>query len=151
VDSIPVLGEGIDTVNCVGGDGWSCAGLLVPLAGGKLLGAAARVRAGSKFGDLLHAGTHGIRPYRVQQLVTTGHKSVIQAHHLIEQRFARIVGQAPGDMASVVLTHAEHVQFTNAWANAIPRGTTNVTVAQVHAAARQIYADYPEFIQALGL
>ena len=54
-------------------------------------------------------------------------------------------------MLAVVLTHAEHVPFTNAWANAIPNGTRNVSVAQVNAAAKQIYADYPEILQALAL
>ncbi len=53
-----------------------------------------------------------------------------------------------------VVTRAEHQQFTNAWRQAIPHGpsgTGMATRAQVEAAARQIYADYPQILRALGL
>ena len=62
--------------------------------------------------------------------------------------------QTVGDMPSVVVTRAEHQVFTNAWREAIPYGPTGTgraTPAQVEAAARQIYRDYPEILDALGL
>jgi hypothetical protein len=63
------------------------------------------------------------------------------------------MGQAPGDMASVAVTGAEHQAFTNAWRKAIPygAGTRGATPAQIEGAARQIYAGYPDILSALGL
>jgi hypothetical protein len=56
-------------------------------------------------------------------------------------------------MASIALTQTEHQAFTNAWRNAIPygEGTINATREQVMNAAKQIYKEYPEILNALGL
>ena len=65
-----------------------------------------------------------------------------------------VMGQNVRDMASVAVTKAEHQVFTNAWRAQIPwgaGGTGMATRAQVEAAARRIYADYPEILLALGL
>lgn len=61
-------------------------------------------------------------------------------------------------MSSIVLTEAEHQVFTNAWrakigyegSNAI-KTTLTATRADVEKAAREIYKDYPEILNALGL
>ena len=90
----------------------------------------------------------------MQRAVTAGQGGSIQAHHLIEQRFADVMGQAIGEMPSIVVTRAEHQVFTNAWREAIPygsNGTGMATRAQVEGAARQIYSEYPEILRALGL
>jgi hypothetical protein len=52
-----------------------------------------------------------------------------------------------------VSTRSEHTAFTNAWREAIPRGsgTLDVTKGQIEDAARSIYADDPEILDALGL
>lgn len=108
---------------------------------------------GSRFGSLTHSSS-GIAPYSVQRTVTAGQGGSIQAHHLIERRFADVMGQTVGDMPSVVVTRAEHQVFTNAWREAIsygPNGTGMATRAQVEGAAQQIYREYPEILQALGL
>ena len=108
---------------------------------------------GSRFGSLTHSSS-GIAPYSVQRTVTAGQGGSIQAHHLIERRFADVMGQTVGDMPSIVVTRAEHQVFTNAWREAIPygpNGTGMATRAQVEGAARQIYREYPEILQALGL
>ncbi|MCB1257658.1 MAG: hypothetical protein KDB26_11160 [Microthrixaceae bacterium] len=110
-------------------------------------------RAVSAFDDLAHSGS-GIQSYRAQQAATRGLGGEIQAHHLIERRFANVMGGNTDDWASIVVTRAEHQQFTNAWRQEIPYGPTGTgmaTRAQVEAAARQIYADYPEILRALGL
>ena len=75
------------------------------------------------------------------------------AHHLIEKRFAGIMGQKAGKMVSVAVTRAEHQVFTNAWCAAIPygHGTANAKSDQVLNAARQIYQNYPKIRKALGL
>ena len=63
---------------------------------------------------------------------------------------------------SIVLTPSEHQIFTNAWRNAITRNnqlnsgwtgayTNNATLQQIKEAATQIYANYPEILQILGL
>jgi hypothetical protein len=104
--------------------------------------------------DLLsfaRASEFGIKSYAslVDALQGTG----LQAHHLIEQRFAQLLGAEAGEMASIALTRAEHQAFTNAWRAAIPygEGTANATVDQVMNAARQIYQQYPTILRALGL
>jgi hypothetical protein len=63
------------------------------------------------------------------------------------------MGGGTNGWPAVVVTRAEHQEFTNAWRQAIPygSGTRNATPAQVEGAAQQIYADYPEILQALGL
>jgi hypothetical protein len=57
------------------------------------------------------------------------------------------------DGLSVAVTKAEHEAFTKAWRQAIPygSGTANATRQQVLDAARQIYANHPAILQALGL
>lgn len=76
----------------------------------------------------------------------------LQAHHLIEQRFAGVLGQNARQALSVAVTPAEHQAFTNAGRAAISygAGTAHVTEAQIMGAARKIYADYPVISNALG-
>lgn len=147
------------TVQCVTGKG-SCAALiagaaLLPLGGvGKVGGLAARTAlTGSKaFTSLSYSG-YGIASYTAQKALTAGHKGAIQAHHLIEKRFASQMGGSTDDWSSVVVTRDEHAKFTAAWREAIPYGdgTRTATRADVENAARSIYADYPEILGALGL
>ena len=113
-------------------------------------GVAADAGAGG-FGALSKAGDFGVWPYRTFRADLSG--TGLEAHHLIEQRFAGAMGQSASDMASVAVTKADHQAFTNAWRQAIPsgEGTANATPAQIHSAARQIYADYPDILSALGL
>ena len=103
------------------------------------------------FGGLSRAGDFGAWPYRTLKVDLKG--TGLDAYHLIEQRLARVMGQAPRDMASVAVARAEHWVFTNAWRQAIPygAGTRNATLAQIENAARQIYANYPDILSALGL
>jgi RHS repeat-associated protein len=75
----------------------------------------------------------------------------MQVHHLIEQRFADIIGQDRWNMASTPLTAMEHQVFTNQWSALIPRMSEDVTPEQVFEAAKTIYANFPEFLKALGL
>ena len=77
----------------------------------------------------------------------------LQAHHLLEKRFAAILGQAESQMLSVAVTRAEHQVFTNAWRQAIPygAGTAGATPQTILTAAREIYKDYPAILNALGL
>ena len=83
-----------------------------------------------------------------------GKQGNIQAHHLIEKRFARhFPASGVRDWLSVVVTRAEHQTFTNAWRQTIGygAGAEAVSRAQVLDAARKAYADYPTILRALKL
>jgi hypothetical protein len=77
----------------------------------------------------------------------------LQAHHLIEKRFADVLGVHPNKMYAIAVTKAEHHVFTSAWRKAIPygQGTANATQQQIQNTAKQIYKDYPDILNALGL
>jgi len=101
------------------------------------------------------ASKYGIKSYKELTKLIKG--KGLQAHHLIEQRFANILGVSPSSMKAIALTKAEHQVFTNAWRNSIGYSTSqgvntiNATKSQVFDAAREIYKDYPQIIKALGL
>jgi hypothetical protein len=112
--------------------GWELVGTVaLGAAAGALGGAAGALvgrgigvlasRLGSQgFGNLSHAAQYGLRPYADLRGALKG--TGLQAHHLIEQRFAATVGQAAPKMLAVAVTRPEHQVFTNAWRNAIPYG-----------------------------
>jgi hypothetical protein len=102
-------------------------------------------------GRLSQAAKYGLQPYSKLQNALKG--TGLQVHHLLEKRFAGVLGQKASQMLSAAVTKAEHQVFTNAWRQAIPygQGTANATKDQVLNAARQIYKDYPEILKALGL
>ncbi|MGQ7855149.1 DUF6443 domain-containing protein [Pedobacter sp. WC2501] len=114
----------------------------------------------SKYGFSLFkfgiAGKYGFKSYKVLKALTKGLS--VEVHHLIEKRFAGILGEKAAEMTSIVLTKTEHQALTNAWRkeigyitdNTILR-TNNVTKVQIENAARKIYANYPEILQRLGL
>ena len=72
----------------------------------------------------------------------------LQAHHIIEKRFASVLGiQNTGSMRSIALTPGQHQLFTNAWRTAIPYGTTPASMEEVYNTALKIYKDFPEIIK----
>ncbi len=92
----------------------------------------------------------------------------VQFHHLIEQRFAgkpgmnAWLGNSTGEWKSVVLKAAgEHPAITTAWRQKIPYitdtpgpgglNTVTATIDDIKQAASEIYQDFPEILQALGL
>ncbi len=105
----------------------------------------------SLFKKLSWASRLGIKSYKNLRKLTKG--TGLEVHHLIEQRFASIMGQNPKDMISIALTPTEHEVFTAAWRQLIPygNGTANASRQIVENAARQIYQNYPEILKALGL
>ena len=119
--------------------------------GASARGESAARGAPSAFGGLSRAGQFGVQPY--SQLTKALKGTGLQAHHLLEQRFAGVLGQNARQMAAVAVTKTEHQGFTNAWRAAIPygQGTANATRQQVLDAARQIYSGHPEILRALGL
>lgn len=103
------------------------------------------------FGALSRAAEFGIKPYAALKAALRG--TGLEAHHIIEKRFAALLGVDETQMLSVAVTRAEHDAFTAAWRSEIGygAGTHNATAEQVLAAARKIYKDYPDILAALGL
>jgi RHS repeat-associated protein len=125
-------------------------------AGPKVLARTAAVKRLSAFQKLKFAQKYGIRSYNTLKAMIKGEG--LQAHHLIEQRFANTLGVSAGSMESIAVTAEEHQIFTNAWRKAIGYANDNVLVTtnnasteQIYNAARKIYKDYPQILKALGL
>lgn len=97
---------------------------------------------------LVHNTVGCFGSYRELRNMISG--SGLHAHHLLEKRFAQILGMRADDMLSIVINPRSHQIFTNAWRRLIPY-ETKPSVAQIEAAARQIYANYPGILDALGL
>ncbi len=102
------------------------------------------------------ASQYGIQEYTKLRMAIKG--TGLQAHHLIEQRFASTLGIKTGNMASIALTPAEHQVFTNAWRKLIPYANSNSVLntstaskQDIYNAAKVIYKNYPEILKVLGL
>ena len=124
---------------------------LVAPTSGAVRGAAARFGLGaSGFGALSNAGRFGVQPYGSLSRQLRG--SGLQAHHILEKRFAAVLGQRSRGMSAVAVTPSEHQFFTNAWRQVIPygQGTANASRDQILSAARQIYRDYPDILKAVN-
>ena len=77
----------------------------------------------------------------------------LERHHLHEKRFASRLGVKEGDMLSIALKKDEHQIFTNKWRELIPYGSNYdvMDTDKIFDAARKVYADCPEILNALGL
>jgi RHS repeat-associated protein len=116
--------------------------------------AAKAATAGAKgFNGLTKAEEYGVKGAKALRADIGG--TGLQAHHLIEQRFAGALEQAASKMASIAVTAAEHQAFTNAWRRAIPYGAGTAEARQnpqrIWDEARRIYENYPAILSALGL
>jgi len=98
------------------------------------------------YGGLSTAAGYGIQPYN--KLRRSLSKTGLQAHHVIEQRFAALLGLSAGTMDSVAVTPAEHQVFTNAWRKLIGygEGTNNASAQDVINAGRVVYKGYPALL-----
>ncbi len=123
------------------------------------------------FSSFKHAKKFGIKSYAQLEadfaLGTTRTAEGVQFHHLIEQRFKNnpavtewLGSTNTANWNSIVLTPAEHQVFTNAWRQRIGYGningstgfnTSTATIDVIKNAADEIYANYPEILQILGL
>ncbi|HEY7550089.1 MAG TPA: RHS repeat-associated core domain-containing protein, partial [Hyphomicrobiaceae bacterium] len=131
------------------------AGVAIAAAGVGVFSNAGAAKLG--FGALTHAAQYGIVSYGTLAKTLSG--TGLRAHHLIEKRFAEVMGQNPDDMLSIAVTVTEHQVFTNMWRNAIgymgmkatAETTETATRELVEGTAREIYKDYPAILKALGL
>lgn len=104
-----------------------------------------------ELGILVHNACGATGTYKGLRSIVKG--SGVHVHHLIEKRFAKVLGQKAAEMASVVVNPKQHQIFTNAWRKMFPYGTdySKLNPAQVENAAREIYANHPMLLHALGL
>ena len=128
------------------------------------------ILSSSEFGNLKYTKKFGIDSYSglnwlLQGLKINKTELRIQVHHLIEQRFVRVMAETLGTNTnawqSIVLTIEEHQAFTNAWrarigyngqaAGSFGVTTSTATREQIIQAAREVYRNYPEILRALGL
>ena len=85
-----------------------------------------------------------------------GKGSGLQRHHIVEKRFANTLGvDDTNDMLSVAVTKEDHQLFTNAWRKAIGYvndnnavNTATATQEQIWSAAKDIYANYSDLLDA---
>lgn len=95
---------------------------------------------------------YGVKNYHYLRdvLQNTG----LQAHHIIEQRFAGKLGLDPKFMKSIAVTPEQHQLFTNAWRSAIGYAndktqfvTSTAGRTEIYNTARKIYMDFPEILE----
>jgi hypothetical protein len=98
---------------------------------------------------------YGPMAYNQLTRITAG--TGLQAHKLIEKRFANLLGiNNWRQMLAIPVTRGEHAKFTAAWKALIPYGPYGPgnpapTAQQVMGAAQKIYSQYPIVLHALGL
>ena len=116
-------------------------------------GGTVAVAAAKAYGNLSKAAEYGIKTYSQLRNAIAG--KGLQAHHIIEQRFLKCpalqkLGRTVGNMLSVAVTPEEHQEFTNKWRAAFAYGIdyTKITAEQIWEKAQEIYANYPELLQA---
>jgi hypothetical protein len=129
----------------------------------------------SSFISLKYAQKFGIQTYEdlvkiFKDMNWTRSGKGVEFHHLIEVRFKKVKGVAQWLGSStnkwkcivVEANQAEHYPFfTKSWKEAIGyegkaagwtnKTTVTATLADIKAAAKEIYKDYPEILQGLGL
>jgi len=90
---------------------------------------------------------YGIHAYPVLRKSIRG--TGLQAHHLIEKRFAATLEMKASEILSIALPKAVHQVFTNKWRSAISygRGTPQATKAILREAITEVYTDFPDLFR----
>ena len=107
-------------------------------------------KAGERFAHLVDAmhknGTIG--EYAVMKQFTTGLNGTMQAHHIVERRFAGMLKIADTDtIPSVLLTEAEHKAITATLAQEAKSITTK---GELWKAYQKVYKDHPHWLEAIA-
>jgi YD repeat-containing protein len=103
-------------------------------------------------GTDLYPDVGKIMPYREAQKLTAGHRGAIQAHHIVEKRFAETLGISDiNGMPAVILTKGQHNEITQLLRNNIGYGqgagkTGRATPDRIRTMYMEVYADYPELL-----
>lgn len=108
-----------------------------------------RYRGGDLFPDV-----GKILSYKDAKKITAGHGGDIQAHHILEVRFARHFGITDTDsLPAIILTREQHQEITNRLRAGIAygrNGTGVATPATIRAMYMDVYADYPDMLAAIS-
>ena len=73
----------------------------------------------------------------------------LEVHHIVEKRFAQdLVIEHTDEMLSIALTKSDHRVYTNAWRQAIGYGTGPHTPETIWAAAKKVYINRPDLLEA---
>lgn len=112
--------------------------------------------AASGIADKIKQYGYGTHAHMVDVIKTE--RLGLQAHHLIEKRFASILNIKSNLMYSIALTPQQHQLFTNAWRAGIGYInsnndwiTTNVDKVQIYKVALQIYKDFPGILEIIKI
>jgi hypothetical protein len=89
---------------------------------------------------------HGVLSHNKCKKITKGFNHVLEAHHIIEDRFRKALSQKTGKMLCVVLTWGDHQAVSAWWRTELPTGQT-YDKAQVLAAFKKVYKDYPPILE----
>lgn len=108
------------------------------------------MRVANKVDDAIDAAKSigkSIDSYRNLKKVTKG--TGLEVHHIVEKRFARDLDiKNTNDMLSIALTPSEHRAYTNAWRKEIGYDTGPHTPQEIWNAAKKVYADRPDLLEA---
>lgn len=84
-------------------------------------------------------------------------RATVEVHHLIEKRSARNLDVSKSSIPSILLTHEEHLKFTNAWRQLIPYNGTKATPVtgtatklQIWETAQKVYKGHDEILGAIN-
>ena len=101
--------------------------------------AVSAVGKSGKFAD------RAIDTYRNLKKINKG--TNLEIHHIVEKRFAGILGVKRGSMPSIALTKSEHAMFTKMWRDKLPYGNS-YTKNEIFNAAVEIYDGEPNLLNA---
>jgi hypothetical protein len=91
----------------------------------------------------------GIVSYRGAQAVTRGLKGELQGHHIAEIRHLKHWRMDVRDAPSVVMSKAEHLEWTSKLKEALPYGV-RYEKPEVWAAYQRVYETRPDWLEAIA-
>lgn len=138
---------------------WDVASVFVPFVPGSYVTKAGKyvVKAGSKTDDVVDAlkvlnkaqkidvikDGGVVLPYKALKKLSKG--TGLEAHHLIEKRFADTLGIKSNDILSIAIDKETHQKITNAMRNELPYSTLfnrkNYSAQEIWNATKKVYTD----------
>jgi len=78
-----------------------------------------------------------------KEVKAAGLSKELRVHHIVEKRFATVIGKKPGEISSVILTREQHQIFTNKWREAVKYGSdySKMSVDDIAKKVKVVYAD----------
>jgi len=129
--------------------------LIIPFAsgGGRAIKGIAKgsdlIRALGKTNDVVKFVKNGGRLFDTYGTLRKSLRGTgLEAHHLVEKRFAGILGIKSDNIISVALTKEQHRIYTNRWRTEIPYGSNYNVISKKKLlnAAQKVYKDAPDLL-----